>query len=379
MKECWIGQTSLNEKQFDHESLVLELWSGSGGSPIQKLISAGVYLLKDGERSLFDSKLVDGIDELTSHQRREVQIKKTRNNDTTPHLELAGLKAEITKWHYPLHFIDFETSAMPLPWHKELKPYSTIAFQFSHHVMHADGSVEHKSQFLDFEPGHFPNFDFVRALMQSLGNEGTIFRYHNHENSCLRNIRSQLVESNAPDKNQLITFIDTITQWKEFDGKKERKVAGSRNMVDLYEVVLKYYYSPFAKGSNSLKQILPAAINDFPILREKYGKPNYGKLAQIPSFNYELKTWITDEFAFDPYKTLEPVFQDYERETLDSLVSDLKGLADGGTAMMAYNMLQFSEIPVAQREKIRDALLRYCELDTLAMVMLVEGLKSSIE
>jgi len=42
---------------------------------------------------------------------------------------------------------------------------------------------------------------------------------------------------------------------------------------------------------------------------------------------------------------------------------------------MAYNMLQFSEIPADQRHRIKDAMLRYCELDTMAMVMLLEGLQ----
>ena len=88
--------------------------------------------------------------------------------------------------------------------------------------------------------------------------------------------------------------------------------------------------------------------------------------------------WITEETGFDPYKTLEQVFENYDREELDKLVENMDGLDNGGTAMMAYNMLQLSEIPVEQRTKIKEAMLRYCELDTLAMVMLYEGLKSQI-
>lgn len=381
MKECWTSQASVTEKQFDQEDLSLELWAGKAGGgngPVAKLINSGAYLLRDGDRSSFDATLEDGIDEMKSHQRRGIQITKLRDKDSSPHVETEGLKAAVAQWQFPYHFIDFETSAMPMPWHKGLKPYEGIAFQFSHHIMNQDGSVAHQNQFLSFEPGVFPNFTFVEELMTAVGSKGTIFRYHNHENTYLRKIRQQLVDAKEVlNKDSLIDFIDSITQWKVANGKKERTANGPRNMVDLYDVVLKYYYSPHAKGSNSLKQILPAAINDFPVLKEKYGKPVYGKLAQIPSLNYELKVWITEEHNFDPYKTLEPVFEDYDREALDSLVDNLEGLADGGTAMMAYNMLQFSEVPVYQREKIRNALLRYCELDTLAMVMLCEGLFSA--
>ena len=40
--------------------------------------------------------------------------------------------------------------------------------------------------------------------------------------------------------------------------------------------------------------------------------------------------------------------------------------------MTAYSRMQFTQMSDIEREKIRLALLKYCELDTLAMVMLVE-------
>ena len=46
----------------------------------------------------------------------------------------------------------------------------------------------------------------------------------------------------------------------------------------------------------------------------------------------------------------------------------------GGMAMTAYNFTQFNKINDAERSSIAQALLRYCELDTLAMVMVVEAL-----
>ena len=41
-----------------------------------------------------------------------------------------------------IRVIDFETSAVALPFYAGMRPYEQIAFQFSHHVMHADGSIE---------------------------------------------------------------------------------------------------------------------------------------------------------------------------------------------------------------------------------------------
>jgi hypothetical protein len=48
-------------------------------------------------------------------------------------------------------------------------------------------------------------------------------------------------------------------------------------------------------------------------------------------------------------------------------------IAEGGAAATAYARLQFEDIKPETRVKINAALLRYCELDTLAMVMIVQG------
>ncbi len=45
---------------------------------------------------------------------------------------------------------------------------------------------------------------------------------------------------------------------------------------------------------------------------------------------------------------------------------------DGGAAMTAYAKMQFYQMDELEREVITKALLRYCELDTLAMVMIWE-------
>jgi len=51
-----------------------------------------------------------------------------------------GLALEKQGWTYPLHLIDFETAAVAIPFHAGRRPYEQVAFQFSHHVMEADGT-----------------------------------------------------------------------------------------------------------------------------------------------------------------------------------------------------------------------------------------------
>jgi len=50
-------------------------------------------------------------------------------------------------------------------------------------------------------------------------------------------------------------------------------------------------------------------------------------------------------------------------------------IAEGGVAAMAFGRLQFEELTDQDRRRIKNALLRYCELDTLAMVMIIEAWK----
>jgi hypothetical protein len=277
-------------------------------------------------------------------------------------------------WEFPWHMIDFETSAPPIPFFKGLHPYQPVAFQFSHHIVEADGSVRHENQYIEITPGLFPNFDFVRALMKAIGSTGTVFRYATHENTILNEIKGQLILSAEPDKQVLIDFIDTIT----YSGKGKSKIRGHRCMVDLRDVVLKSFIHRDMKGSNSLKYLLPAIIRASPYLQNKYSAPVYGN--GIPSLNYSNKIWVTRDAAgkiIDPYKTLDTVLNEYDEvgNALEQSAENEEYIDNGGVAMMAWSEVQFQDTAPQRVSDIQQALLEYCELDTLAMVMLVEGLR----
>ena len=51
----------------------------------------------------------------------------------------------------------------------------------------------------------------------------------------------------------------------------------------------------------------------------------------------------------------------------------------GGAAMTAYAKVQFTQCSAAEVKGVREALLKYCELDTLAMVMLWEEWQDQIK
>jgi len=95
--------------------------------------------------------------------------------------------------------------------------------------------------------------------------------------------------------------------------------------------------------------------------------------------NYKDWTWIKfqDGRVLDPYHLLPRMFQDIPDKEL-ALLSSNDELREGGAALAAYARLQFEEMSEYERGEIRSALLKYCELDTLAMVMLYEAWREMV-
>jgi len=375
-EECWKKQMGWSDSQFNKPTS-FDVWNFPGGKK----------LLESDERRIFMDELrsEDFGDKsiplkISSSQRKWIQVEKTVAGDNTPHVEREGLIEEMKSWKFPLNFIDFETSGVALPFSKGRKPNESVAFQFSHHILHEDGRIEHAGEFISHRPGEFPNFLFVRALMNSLAsNDGSVFRYHNHENSILNAILRQLAASEESDKDDLIGFIKSIAQ-------PTGKVADKwdipeRHMIDLYQVILKYYYHPKMKGGNGLKFVLPAIFESSTVLRNKYTK-SLGELA-VSSINFpDTHVWLGFDDTgnvISPYKTLPAVFEGWEDEEIEATVSELDDIKDGGGALTAYAKLQYEVMRDEEREKIVSGLLKYCELDTLAMVMVYEALKEEVD
>jgi hypothetical protein len=90
-------------------------------------------------------------------------------------------------------------------------------------------------------------------------------------------------------------------------------------MVDLLELIRSHYYHPSFRGSFSIKEVLPALINDL----------------------------------------------DYE---------DLE-IREGGQAAVAFVQMMHEDTPVDRRMELRHALRAYCRRDTEAMVRLFHKLR----
>jgi len=137
----------------------------------------------------------------------------------------------------------------------------------------------------------------------------------------------------------------------------------------MLELVKRYYYHPSMGGSNSIKSVLPAIF-----FTSKHIKNRYSKAVGFGNNLKDEILWKFDSISkkpFDPYKVLPDTYSALDESKSDLLFKDAK-VQDGGAALVAFGKMQFTKMSDEEKSALVAALLQYCELDTLAMVMLFE-------
>ena len=341
----------------------------------------GLYHQADLERHLAARRLwlaeLEEIDlgvemkrgQISRTERHALQWRELKLGVREPFIRIAEVKAAMRGWTFPLHFIDFETAAPALPFHVGQRPYQNSLFQFSHHVVEANGSVRHANECLIGDGPESPNIEVVRRLRAALGrDEGTVLHWYPHEKTILRGIRKEIVEAAPADADVLTAFLDGLGVEKD-DGVR---------LYDLGRLVERQVFLAGTGGSSSMKRILPAVLRQSKAVRGRYSQPIYGTEA-LPSCNFVTRRWVVEQdgIVLDPYQTLDPVFDDPEVNTALERLEQYKGvaIANGAAAMIAYAMLQDPTMTAGTRATLERQLKRYCELDTLAMVMVYEALR----
>jgi hypothetical protein len=345
-KQCWKEGAGLD----DTDDLVTTIFNG--GALIGKLMKKQKWKFADvtaddiglrGDGSDSKKKKQPG---LTMKERQWLQVSK--HPKVVVHEYLRG---EMDRWKYPYHFVDFETALPVLPYTLGKRAFSTVAYQFSHHTLHEDGRVEHASEFLQTQPGVCPNQAFLDALAASLADgQGTVFRWGAYENTVLTFFSKE-------SSKQGLTIPPIV----------ESVIAGGeRAMVDLAAVVKLGYYAPGSGASSSIKKLLLPTLRASPRLKHLYGQPTYN------GRNFtNMQWWVESEEGNGepkhPYTLLA--------EFVDTTGSSPLSIAQGSDAMVAYDMLQDDSLAPEVRSAIEAGLKRYCELDTLAMTMIVQALQ----
>ena len=252
-----------------------------------------------GRYELYNNGVISFTDVLVNHvklnKRQKVQVDAYMHN-----IERIIDREEVDRWiatvSYPIYHLDFESIQLPIPPCDDAWPYEQIPTQYSLHIEHEDGRLEHK-EFLGDSID--PRRAIAEALCRDIPMNACVLAY-NKQFEC--GLIQELADLYPDLREHLINMkehvVDLLVQFKSGN-----------------------YYHINMGGSNSIKYVLPALC------------PN------DPALDYHV----------------------------------LPVVHNGGEAMDIYpKMLEASPV---EKERIRDGLLKYCCLDTLAMVKVLEKIK----
>lgn len=319
--ECWGKLATPSPHLFDLYKL------GATKYDDQRLADV---MIQNGLTSLYDVKeehLVKKDGSPTASSRRQlIQIEHTRRNE--PWIG-AGLGPALAGLRYPLHFIDFETSLLALPYHRGMRGYEKVAFQWSCHTIAAPGAAPVHREWLNTIDS-WPNAKFATSLREAVGEEGTILTWSPYEGSVLREVRGQLGRYGAADA--------VLEAWLD--------AAVTDRIIDLCKLCEREFFHPGMRGRVSIKVVLDTLWKIDPAMRARYAE------------------WMGGSMAAEtgPYEALPPVM----------IGTRALNVADGTGAMQAYTAMLYGAErgDVQVRNAWEDLLLRYCKLDTLAMVLI---------
>ncbi|MBW2055956.1 MAG: DUF2779 domain-containing protein [Deltaproteobacteria bacterium] len=197
---------------------VLEL-SGIGQDRLDELAEEGIVDIRDVPESFDLSELQARIRECVIHGTEYVG---------------PDLGEALEQYEYPIHFLDFETVAPAIPRYADTRPYQTIPFQWSDHVLFEDGTLIHKGYLCARDV--YPVEEVARTLLMALGDRGTICTYTIFENQVIAEMAEEL---------------------DSYRGSLEALLTRCR---DLHAEIRRGYYHPLFHGSFSIKKVLPALV-----------------------------------------------------------------------------------------------------------------------
>ena len=323
------------------------------GPGTKRWIERSIYLqehIPEGEFYNLDT-IRDARGKINEKQRQSMQIIQAKGNSVPEEMVKPDLFEELNRWEFPIHFLDFEAGNYVIPVRKDRRPYHLLVFQYSCHTLTEEGRWTHY-EWIDEQNGAYPNYEMVRNLKEIPAiTEGTIVQYSNFERNALKTIRKELLaeQDQIRDASELSEWILQIIN------RHDSSNPTGPYLSDLSRLVKSYYYNAEMEDSLSIKDVLQSIMSISPRLKDIYSKP-------YSSANYDAAIWWQADpegAARSPYRLM---LDDREEE----------GIRRGTEAMVVYARLLNEELTAKEEQSLKKALLRYCELDTLAMYMIYQ-------
>jgi len=303
-------------------------------------------------------KMTDIPDKVLT-ERQQIQKQKTLAQDPTPWFNREAFRSMTSEWKYPLHCLDFETAVFPVGVYANTLPMTGVIYQYSDHELAEDGTITKHTEYLSLEKGVNPTVGLVRHLKNTLEkDDGTVVVYSQHENTYLSFAYEQIRLEQPEDADELLSFLRSIiTPTEEMLARTgEDPWTPVRPLGDLLEVVKASFYQKDMGGSNSIKQVLPAILASVGAVQEDWKDGYNGTNLK----NQCIIKQNIDGTAVSPYDML-PQFPGVE-------------LHKGDQALELYGEVMLAKCTPERLAVIKKAMLAYCEMDTLAEVLVLQGL-----
>lgn len=282
-----------------------------------------------GTTSLFDVQESDLHGEHAQRQRLQLQFQRDGKEWIDPRLA-----EEIAKLSWPIAFVDFETTMAAIPWHAGLKPYETLPFQFSAHILYEDGRFEHL-EWLNTED-RVPTLPFIRELRKALTGVGSVLVFTEYEIRILTEaigLLNRLHHEESQEEREWIT-----------------ELLNSGRIIDQHDWVHRFYFHPQMGGRTSIKVCLPSVWqNNRDLHSHEYFK----------RYHKEINSTI-----LDPYKILPDA-------EVDGQIIEVR---EGCGAMQAYRELIIGRGATCPKTKeaLATLLRNYVTLDTASQWIIFE-------
>lgn len=356
--ECW--HEAVEDRIRDKSDKVVFDLIGPGTN---RWLERGVYFQQQvPEGEFYDLDAIRSAEgRITEKQRQSLQILQARGEEVPKEIIKPTLFEELGRWEYPIHFLDFEAGNYVLPMRRERTPYHLLVFQYSCHTLYEDGSWVHHDWIDDPDQSEaYSNYEMVRHLKEVPDIlQGTLVQYSNFERNALKTIRKELKHD-----REKVADAGALNEWiGEIIRRNDSSHRSSPFLADLSRMVKSFYYNRQMEDSLSIKDVLQSVLTVSPYLRELYTKP-------YNSSNFESMIWWQSDAkneALSPYRLM------VENE------EEVEGVRRGTEAMVVYARLLSEELSAKQRKAYKKALLRYCEVDTLAMLMIYQHWSNLME
>ncbi len=150
-------------------------------------------------------------------------------------INYAELATRLGTLEYPLAFLDFETDNPPLPTHEGTAPFQQVPFQYSLHILHRDGTLEHHEYL--YTEATDPRTDLLSSLLEHMPPTGSVIAY---SAGFEKRVLSELADAFPEHADELHGMVARL--WDQLD-------------------IVRMAYRHHAFGaSNSLKAVLPVLV-----------------------------------------------------------------------------------------------------------------------